>query len=317
MPSETRATKRIKLSPSETKCSPLKETAAKIYTARLNALSTTAFAEKYIPSSFLVFQPLKVPDATYQLDYYSAAALPKQDYDSCYDLLELTSKEDYVLSTRGWHPDHKRVEMLEDPMRYFVVRRVESRPADSAHNENNANGAVYTPSEEEQSDVPLDDAISSQASQDLSTEDDEPYIPEEYAFLSYQLSDDWTNDAHHRIPVLYIYEIHLTANLRSIGLGKHLMDLAAHIASATRMKKLELSVFTRNVRAERFYRGLGYDTDETGPQPAKLRGRTVKPDWLVLSRPVEAILETEDGHEESSRRVIGDIGKKTTLGFTR
>jgi ribosomal protein S18 acetylase RimI-like enzyme len=257
--------------------------------------------ENYIPSSFLTFQSRKSADVEFKLDYYTAQSLPEEDYTRCYNLLKETSKEDYQLSTRGWHPDHKKVEMRERAMRYFILRRVKTRRFIQAHAKEEADRASRAPmqnmNQQPNADAPNQDSsdVSSQSSShshsNSTSEAEDSHVPNEYAFLSYQLDDDWTEDSKYRVPVLYIYEIHLTPNLRAIGLGKHLMNLAEHIASATGMHKLELSVFTRNVAAERFYRSLGYDTDETSPQPRKVRGRTIKPDWLCLSRLVDAVQE--------------------------
>lgn len=268
MSPETRVSKRRKIS--HTKSSHV--AVDRDYTTRLiklNALPTSDFLAKYVPSKFMSFAAPK-QSKNYRFDFYSAKELPVEDYSRCYKLLKETSKHDYKTSSRGWYPEHKKREMKEKSMRYFILRR-----------ENTVDQAKDTDSEAD--DTPPASEPPSSSPSKIDKED-----PDEYAFLSYQLDDDWTSDPRKRVPVVYIYEIHLTATLRGMGLGKHLMELAEHIATVTKMTKLELSVFTINASAERFYRGLGYDTDETSPPARKVRGRTIHPDWLVLSKMVKS-----------------------------
>lgn len=106
---------------------------------------------------------------------------------------------------------------------------------------------------------------------------------ENFGYLSFQLDEDETIVEGVYIPVLYIYEVHLGLKLRGTGLGKHLIRLAEHVAQATQMQKVMLSVFTANSNAESFYKALGYGVDETSPPPRKLRGRLVESDWKCLS----------------------------------
>jgi ribosomal protein S18 acetylase RimI-like enzyme len=109
----------------------------------------------------------------------------------------------------------------------------------------------------------------------------------EFGYLSFQLDDDETANPNVGVPVLYVYEIHLGEGLRGLGIGKHLMRVAEHVAKETRMDKVILTVYTANENAERFYRSLGYITDETSPPSRKLRRKIVQPDWKVLSLPMK------------------------------
>ena len=99
------------------------------------------------------------------------------------------------------------------------------------------------------------------------------------AFLSFMVTieDD--------CPVLYVYEIHLKQEVRGIGLGSHLLSVIEHFAKDAGLRKTMLTVFTTNESAERFYRKLGYDTDEFSPQPRKLRrGGLKRPDYIIMSK---------------------------------
>jgi ribosomal protein S18 acetylase RimI-like enzyme len=257
MASDRRASKRVRIWKSKPALEAPQPGSWEDRLKTLNSLPLEKVKQILIPPEYMTFSPAKQPDAAFHLDFYAAAELPVDDYWRCYALLKETSKDDYKLSTRGWHPDHKKREMKEKNMRYFILRR-------------------------------------EQTSGDRSEAGGDHVEPEEYAFLSYQLDDDETSTPDERIPVLYIYEIHLTESLRALGLGRHLMKLAELIAAKAAMEKLELSVFRRNANAESFYRSLGYETDETSPQPRRIRGRTIEPDWLVLSKPVTRKPEYQD-----------------------
>lgn len=86
-------------------------------------------------------------------------------------------------------------------------------------------------------------------------------------------------------PVVYLYEIHLSASLRGAGIGDQLMEAVEALGRNAGMAKSMLTVFTSNEGAERFYRRRGYETDEFSPQSRTLRGGKVKrPDYVILSK---------------------------------
>jgi len=117
---------------------------------------------------------------------------------------------------------------------------------------------------------------------------------DDFGFLSFMLDED--DEVPDRLVLmLYVYEVHLGRNLRGIGLGRHLMKLAEHVARSTKMHKVELSVHSGNEAAERFYHNLGFETDETSPSPRVLRGKkSIRPEWCVLSLPVSSAEKRED-----------------------
>jgi ribosomal protein S18 acetylase RimI-like enzyme len=279
---ETRAAKRVKLSnPAQTpvpKAVPLAPHEAHLQ--RLNSHSSAIFHAKYIPDEKLTFQSQKRPDAKYKLSYHNVQHLPHDDLNRSFALIVQTSKDDYALSSRGWHPRRKHAEMKEDSMRYIIVRKQElnSQREDGQGREDvDISISSSTTASPQPSVSSRDSGIANITGNEKLTDLDH------FGFLSYQLDDDWTVHSDDRIPVLYLYEIHLGKNLRGIGMGAHLMDLAKHIAQATSMEKVELSVFRRNARAEQFYRSLGYEIDETSPTTVKKGKKHIETDWLVLS----------------------------------
>ncbi|KIW07336.1 uncharacterized protein PV09_02185 [Verruconis gallopava] len=86
-------------------------------------------------------------------------------------------------------------------------------------------------------------------------------------------------------PVIYIYEIHLSPELRGTGIGKALMEMVASIGRKVGVSMSMLTVFTTNQHAEAFYRRLGYTEDDSSPRDRKLRGGKIKrPEYLILSK---------------------------------
>jgi ribosomal protein S18 acetylase RimI-like enzyme len=114
------------------------------------------------------------------------------------------------------------------------------------------------------------------------------------AFMSFMLTME-ENEA-----VIYIYEVHSDTSARGIGLGKFLMQLVEDIGRNAGVVKSMLTVFTRNIHAEAFYKRMGYIEDASCPPARKLRGGKVKkPEYLILSKelPEERI---DDGAEVKS-----------------
>ncbi|KAF2671565.1 hypothetical protein BT63DRAFT_173449 [Microthyrium microscopicum] len=300
MPTETRAAKRSKTSnaPAQASVGPgdlqtrLRE---------LNTLSTTEFQQEHIPKHLLTYNSTKLPSGSITLEYCSASELSKQDLDKCFQLLVQTSREDYEDSSRGWHPEHKRAEMLDMNMRYLIVRSSPSKQQQQQQQQTPMTASTpIAASRVSQVDgshttTSTPASTSSRTSTDTITTTN-PAL-DTFGFLSFQLDDDWTLSGY-RVPILYLYEIHLGRSLRGTGLGKYLMNLARHIAAATSMAKVELSVFRSNMHAEDFYRGLGYVTDETSPRMVKKGRKRMKPDWLVLSLPIKTEPSSEESDDE-------------------
>lgn len=97
------------------------------------------------------------------------------------------------------------------------------------------------------------------------------------AFLSTQLVDE---DG----PVLYCYELQVTAAAQGQKLGSWLMKLFHLLASELGVCRTMLTCFTSNKRALAFYKALGYVLNDTSPRPRRLRNKTVEPDYEILSK---------------------------------
>jgi ribosomal protein S18 acetylase RimI-like enzyme len=117
-------------------------------------------------------------------------------------------------------------------------------------------------------------------------QDAPPRSPREVqGFLSYMLTTDAS------IPVIYIYEVHLQPTAQGQGLGKALMACVDTIGRHESMKKAMLTVFVTNVKAIKFYEGLGYEKwdEEYIPRLKKrLRSRVIeperKPTYIIMAK---------------------------------
>ncbi|KAK5126551.1 hypothetical protein LTR85_009485 [Meristemomyces frigidus] len=101
-------------------------------------------------------------------------------------------------------------------------------------------------------------------------------------FLSFMI----THDSTPSVPVLYIYEIHLAESHRGKGMGKHFMNLAEEVARRVGVEKVMLTCFVSNTKAREFYERLGYGIDACSPADRKTRKKTVKADYVILSKRV-------------------------------
>jgi len=117
-------------------------------------------------------------------------------------------------------------------------------------------------------------------------------------FCSFMLSRE------KRLPVIYIYEIHLfnRKRCRGNGLGKKLMELVETIGRRAGAVKSMLTVFTTNVRAEGFYRSLGYLEDQISPTATVLKnGKVKKPEYFILSKDLLPFNSDKDNGTEKGR----------------
>jgi len=85
-------------------------------------------------------------------------------------------------------------------------------------------------------------------------------------------------------PVLYIYEIHMSRFARGTGIGGHLMRMVEGIAREAGLAKTMLTSFTKEFWTVETYRHLGYTEDEYSPEARELRGKVVKPDYIIMSK---------------------------------
>ncbi|KAJ9292468.1 hypothetical protein DTO271G3_8740 [Paecilomyces variotii] len=241
---------------------------------RTNALPIADFIETYVPRSYLEFT---LPDPqssindtaattttsteknrnriseTYMLDIYSAASIPAADFEACFNLVELTSSNDYENSSIGWSPTKKRKEMKLPDMRYMVLKKQEKQERE----------------------------MKSEVEEPVKGNGGALHEGREMAlgFLSFMVTYEDGKE------VVYCYEIHLAPAMQGKGIGKRMMDLYEEIGRRVGLEKAMLTVFKANAVARKFYEKLGYEVDEYSPQPRKLRNGTIKePDYVILSK---------------------------------
>ncbi|EAZ63498.2 Histone-specific N-acetyltransferase NAT4 [Scheffersomyces stipitis CBS 6054] len=109
-------------------------------------------------------------------------------------------------------------------------------------------------------------------------------------FMSFKLCDEGEDAT-----VLYLYEIHIVPQYKSLKYGGQLMDVLHSIAKDLTVQAGPwyfesclatcLTVFTDNTMALQWYLKLGYQLHPGSPQDRKLRGKTIKPDYYILFRP--------------------------------
>lgn len=113
-------------------------------------------------------------------------------------------------------------------------------------------------------------------------------------FLSFMI----THDSSPVVPVLYIYEIHLTESARGKGLGHFLVGVAESIARKIGVEKVMLTCFLSNTSARDFYDRLGYETDACSPEDRTTRKKVVKVDYVIMSKAITA-KPAEADHDSS------------------
>jgi len=94
------------------------------------------------------------------------------------------------------------------------------------------------------------------------------------AFSHFQFDMDYGRQ------VLYCYETQVELNMRSVGLGKLIMETLEKIAKLASLPLVVLTVFKFNVSSLAFFKHLGYDTDQTCPSEDEKR------DYVILSKKV-------------------------------
>ncbi|KUI55816.1 N-alpha-acetyltransferase 40 [Cytospora mali] len=96
----------------------------------VNRKTDTAFAHEYLTNSPVWTYDWIHPNtaASYKLGLFSPRqTLTDPDLETCFALVEETSKQDYENSSRGWNPSAKRKEMRDPDLRYILVRDASSQ----------------------------------------------------------------------------------------------------------------------------------------------------------------------------------------------
>lgn len=89
----------------------------------LNALPPQQFDAAYISGHFADLLKLKRNGAFYTISPKAVSVIEQNELDQCFQLLEVSSKEDYRNSSKGWKPNAKKREMKEEGMWYLLVRQ--------------------------------------------------------------------------------------------------------------------------------------------------------------------------------------------------
>ncbi|KAK3114463.1 hypothetical protein LTR53_007195 [Teratosphaeriaceae sp. CCFEE 6253] len=195
------------------------------------------------------------PSRVVEIALKSTAELTPHELDTCFHLIEQTSRHDYAASTMGWHPARKRKEMRDREMRYLLCH---------------ASSAATSPSITASTSPP-----GSAAERRVE------------GFLSFML----THDSLPSTPVLYIYEIHLHLSLRRLGLGAHLLRLAESIAREVGVRKVMLTCFNSNTSALGLYSRKGYGRDVCSPGQRRTRGKVVEVDYVIMSKVIHSAVQ--------------------------
>ncbi|KAI0160786.1 acyl-CoA N-acyltransferase [Xylariaceae sp. FL1272] len=223
---------------------------------KANAKSDEVFVKENLrpSSSWTSWTHPKTRD-TYSLSLNRSDIMSEKDMNTCYDLIEETSRADYEASTTGWDEDKKRVEMKSVGLRYILVK-------DTGVGENGGDNGGDR--EEKMNDG----------------DGGEGTVKGFCSFMpTYEEGE----------AVVYCYEIHLGTELRGTGLGKLLLSYLDNVAIYTPpIEKVMLTCFLSNQIAYNFYQGNGFVIDPISPEPRKLRfGKEFRPDYAILSKVVQ------------------------------
>lgn len=81
-------------------------------------------------------------------------------------------------------------------------------------------------------------------------------------------------------PVLYIYEIQICSQFRSLGLGTRMLNLLILISQKSSMSHVMATVFTFNEMSLKFFKKHGFVKDFTSPSSAS------SADYVILNKDI-------------------------------
>ncbi|KAK4084549.1 uncharacterized protein Triagg1_1029 [Trichoderma aggressivum f. europaeum] len=91
--------------------------------ATANKKTDEEFIRDYIkPSQEWATWTHPLTQKPYSLEFLSSHELSKDDFRTCFGIIETTSGVDYKNSSVGWHPAMKRKEMKSPDLRYILVK---------------------------------------------------------------------------------------------------------------------------------------------------------------------------------------------------
>lgn len=244
--------------------------------------------ERITISTYLISHPSLSP---YTPTLTLSSELSNSTVNAAVSLVALTSSVAYASSTKGWSSRAKRKEMLENGMRFLVLR-----PPRSSASLMDTSDTTRTGRDAAASDV--------QAAAEA-----EAKYEELTAFLSYlpvyETDPDALPSQPRALTALYIYEIHVHPSYRGHQLGTCMMHLAHELARSLQVHKTMLTVFCSNVGARRLYERLGYVFwDEEFVEAVRRRLRSGvkeevrRPDYVILGRDVWGRAEAVEAEEK-------------------
>ncbi|KAF2134095.1 acyl-CoA N-acyltransferase [Dothidotthia symphoricarpi CBS 119687] len=247
-------------------------------------------------------QAYKTPHLQFSLDFQlvgSAMGLTEEELNACFNIIHSTSGDDYKASSIGWNPKQKKDEMRDHEMMYVLVRqgdvvgntvkKVPAKEVTCAKGKTavqpNALDQLVTTYADDDEDKPPTTADPNSLRPQLTSEAPSP-TPRNtntiLGFISFMFTHD--DPPHQDREVVYIYEVHLHENLRGRGLGSNLVEFVEKVARRFNISKTMLTVFMSNYKAKAVYKRLGYAKDECSPQARVMRSKTIKPDYVIMSK---------------------------------
>ena len=107
----------------------------------VNDLRIEEFKAQHIAEENLVYSTRDITSIVdVHLTLKSSADLTKDELNTCFQLIESTSRPDYESSSWGWHPKRKKREMKEDEMRYLLVRPTNTNDQSGKDSSNHVQG---------------------------------------------------------------------------------------------------------------------------------------------------------------------------------
>lgn len=282
----------------------------------VNTLGYASFKAHHVPSTLLTYTPANQSHNTkFSITFkdtnplerrskrakgskhsYDTNEVSESELEACFNLIESTSRTDYENSSSGWRPAAKRAEMREEYMRYLLIRSVHLDEASANENEARSSEPLGRPSsttEEAGNDANGEGDRALGNGEERNVEADDSVL----GFVSFMVTME------EGAPVVYLYEIHLAAAVRGLGLGRHLFGIVEHIASSCGMEKVMLTVYRSNGAAREMYKKLGYVVDDCSPRARMLRGGVRKEaDYLILSKRVPQTSTTGEMGQHKRKR---------------
>ena len=240
----------------------------------------------------------------------SATQLKEEELQTCIELVEQTSGDDYRASRIGWNTRKKREEMMDKDMIYLLVRQANTTTVSApdlkgqqqqVEQDTRSDNRQSSDQETVSSKKRKLDASSPQPPQldvlgqlartytsTASTPTPAPPLASPNSpilgFISFMFT--WDDPPHQDRAVVYIYEIHLSPPLRNQGLGSRLMTFVEAVARACSIEKTMLTVFVANEGAKKMYEKLGYERDECSPVDRVMRRKVVRAEYVIMSKRV-------------------------------